>query len=141
MEHPVVAGDGDEGEEGRHVEANLELGLVAGRVGAPGRALDVAAAPVGPRLVHHLHSAVRVQRVGGARVGARLGLEPGREARDLVPPPRVPLQVEVAHHLHGHRASLALPAARGGGVGFSGREEEGGGWGGMPDARMRMRRL
>lgn len=102
VEHPVVAGDGDDGEEGRHVEADLELGLVAGRVGAPGGALDVAAAAVGPRLVEHLDGAVRVERVGGARVGARLGLERGREARDLVPPPRVPLQVQVPHHPHGH---------------------------------------
>jgi len=128
VEHPVVAGDGEDGEERRHVEADLELGLVAGRVGAPGRALDVAAAPaaVGPRLVEHLHGAVvGVERVGGARVGARLGLERGREARDLVPPPRVPLQVQVPHHPHGgggHRAS-----AVGGGVGFNGggeRKEE-----------------
>lgn len=104
VEHPVVAGDGEYGEEGRHEEADLELGLVAGGVGAPRGALDVAAPPVGPRLVEHLHGgAVRVQRVGGARVGARLGLEPGREARDLVPPTHVPLQVEVPHHLHGRR--------------------------------------
>jgi hypothetical protein len=104
VEHPVVAGDGEDGEEGRHEEADLELGLVAGRVGAPRRALDVAAPAVGPRLVQHLHGgAVRVQRVGRARVGARLWLERGREARDLVPPAHVPLQVQVPHHLHGRR--------------------------------------
>lgn len=114
MEHPVVAGDGDDGEEGRHVEADLELGLVAGRVGAPRRALDVAAAAaVGPRLVEHLHGAVGAERVGGARVGARLGLERGREARDLVPPPRVPLQVQVPHHPHGgHRACVPCGGGR-----------------------------
>jgi len=126
VEHPVVAGDGEDGEEGRHEEADPELGLVAGRVGAPRRALDVAAAAVGPRLVEHPHGAVRVERVGGARVGARLGLECRREASDLVPPPRVPLQVQVPHHPHGHRAG-------GGGRGFRG-ERERARWG-MPDAK------
>lgn len=130
MEHPVVAGDGEDREEGRHVEADPELGLVAVRVGARGRAFDVAAAAVGPRLVEHLHGAVRVQRVGGARVGARLGLEPGREARDLVPPPSVPLQVQVPHHPHGGH--------RGGGGrwrGFSrGKRKEAWRWVGMPGA-------
>ena len=106
VEHPVVADDGEDGEERGHVELDLELGLVAGGVGAVGGALDVAAAAVGPRLVQHLHGAGaavgrRVERVGGTRVGAVLGLEPGREARDLVPPAHVPLQVEVPHRLHG----------------------------------------
>jgi hypothetical protein len=117
VEHPVVAGDGEDGEEGRHVEADLELGLVAGGVGAPGDALDVAAAAVGPRLVEDLDGAVgRVERVGGARVGARLGLERGREARDLVPPPRVPLQVKVPHHPHGHGGGRMTRRGRGGGL-------------------------
>lgn len=113
VEHPVVAGDGDDGEERGHVEPDLELGLVAGGVGAVGGALDVAAAAVGPRLIQHPHGAVRVERVGGARVGAVLGLEPGRKRGDLVPPAHVPLQVEFPHHLHGRRACVGFSGEAG----------------------------
>lgn len=118
VEHPVVADDGEDGEERGHVELDLELGLVADRVGAVGGALDVAAAAVGPRLVEHLHGAVAGERVGGARVGAVPGLEPRREARDLVPPPHVPLQVEVPHPLPSDSPTAAAAAAWCGGEGF-----------------------
>jgi hypothetical protein len=119
VEHPVVADDGEDGEERGHVELDLELGLVAGGVGAVGGALDVSVAAVGPRLVEDLDGAGggRVERVGGARVGAVLGLEPGGEARDLVPAAHVALQVEVPHHLHGRSRRR-----RGRWRGFRGRE-------------------
>jgi hypothetical protein len=68
VKHPIVAGDGEDREERRHEEADLELGLIAGAVGVPRRALDVAAPSVGSRLVQH----VMVQRVGCTHIGVSL---------------------------------------------------------------------
>ncbi|RWW49197.1 hypothetical protein BHE74_00044674 [Ensete ventricosum] len=100
VEHPVVADDGEDGEERGHVELDLELGLVAGGVGPVGGALDGSASAAAPGLVEDVDGAVGAQRVSGARVGPVPRLEAGGEGGDLVPPPHVPLQVDPLHHRH-----------------------------------------
>uniref|UniRef100_A0A1J3GUS8 Uncharacterized protein n=1 Tax=Noccaea caerulescens TaxID=107243 RepID=A0A1J3GUS8_NOCCA len=100
IEHPVVAGDGNDWEERREVEPDFELGLVTLRIGLVGAALDETPLPSAPSLVQDVHRAVGVKGVGGAGVDAVLRLEPGRERSNLVPTAHVSLQVEPLHHFH-----------------------------------------
>lgn len=100
IQHPVVPHDGEQRQERRQVEPDLQLGLVAVGIGLVRGPLDGVSLAVAPRLVEHVHGAVGVERVRGPCVLPVLGLEEGGEGGYLVPPAHVPLQVQASHYRH-----------------------------------------
>lgn len=99
-QNPVIPNNRNDGKKWRHIEFDLELGLLTGSLGLISHALYGTPLAVGPSFVHHIHSSIFSECISSPCAHSILWLKPRRHRSHLVPSPHVPPELQSLHHFH-----------------------------------------